>query len=50
MDLVDRAFAVANDAYKKAGYDVRALPPSLQVVRLIDQLDFEVAHGGGTDG
>ncbi len=46
MDLVDRAFEVVNEAYKDAEYNVRALLPAMQVVCLIDELDFEVALGG----
>jgi hypothetical protein len=46
MDLVDRALTVVTNTYKESGYDISALPPTLQVVHLIDQLDFEVAHGG----
>jgi hypothetical protein len=46
MDPVNRALGVVRDAYKAAGYNVRALPPSLQVVRLISDLEVEVAQGG----
>ncbi len=45
-NLVNQALRVVNDAYRRAGYDVRALPATLQVVRLIDQLEFEVIQGG----
>lgn len=43
---VNRALDVVQDTYKKTGYNVRALPPSLQVVHLISDLEVEVAQGG----
>ena len=46
MDLVERALKVTDDAWGKVGFDSRALPPTLQVVHLIDQLEFEVTLGG----
>ena len=49
MDSFD-AIKVANEAWKKVGYDRRALPPPLQVVHLIGWLDFEVNLGGCSDG
>lgn len=46
MRPVDRAIEVANHAYKNAGYNIRALPSALQVVRLIDQTELEIVLGG----
>jgi len=45
-NLVNPGFRAASEAYKKAGYDINLMPPALRVVRLIDQLDFEVTLGG----
>ena len=45
-ELVSQALSVVRDAYKATGYNVQALPPSLQVVRLISDLEVEVAQGG----
>ena len=46
MKQVNYALKLASEAYKNANYDIWALPPTLRVVRLIDQLDFEVTLGG----
>ena len=46
MVAMGRALEVADDAWEKAGFDSRALSPTLQVVHLIGRLEFEVALGG----
>lgn len=46
MVTMGRALEVADDAWEKAGFDSRALSPTLQVVHLIGRLEFEVALGG----
>ncbi len=46
MVTVERAFEIAEEACKRAGYDRRALPPALQAVHLINWLNFEVHLGG----
>lgn len=42
----DDAIEFVSDAWKKVGYDVRALPPSLQIVHLISWMSFEIAQEG----
>ncbi len=46
MITVERAFEIAEEACKNLGYDRRALPPTLQVMHLINWLRFEVHLGG----
>ncbi|MFS8070864.1 MAG: DUF4375 domain-containing protein [Byssovorax sp.] len=42
----DDAIEFADNAWVKAGYDLRALQPALQVVQLINWLNFETILGG----
>jgi Domain of unknown function (DUF4375) len=45
MITVEEALAIAGKACKNAGFDPRALSPSLQTMNLIGDLDFEVNLG-----
>ncbi len=46
MITVERALEIADDAWQKAGFDPRALSPTLQVVHLVGRLESEVILGG----
>jgi hypothetical protein len=46
MITVESAFEIAEEACKNVNYDRRALPPTLQVMHLINWLRFEVHLGG----
>ncbi len=45
MITVEEAFEITHEACKRAGFDRKALPPSMQTVDLINYLDFEVHLG-----
>jgi len=46
MTTIEQAREQATEALKGVGYDARALPHSLRVVHLIDQIECEVSMGG----